>query len=205
MATEADQQFVEYILKSIVDHPDDVKVERRIDKQGVLISVHANPEDMGKVIGKSGQTAQAIRTLLKVVGAKNDARVSMMIIEPEGSDRGKGKSEDKADKAVSDETPTDVTAKAAAGTGAVPAEPATLADHDNAAQAVSDQQDTDAAVPQPSENDSPVDEATGGQQPQEPVSAAEEKPVEPAPSEAEGSGSEKKDDVLNEKSPLDEL
>lgn len=85
MSDEQDQQFVEYVLKTIVDNPDDVNVDRTIDEMGVLISVSVNPDDMGKVIGKSGQTAKAIRTLLKVVGAKHDARVNMKIIEPEGS------------------------------------------------------------------------------------------------------------------------
>src|SRR3989338_1935193 len=82
---EQDQQFVEFVVKSLVDHPDDVKSERTIDEMGVLISLHLSPEDMGQVIGRSGQTAKAIRTLLRVVGAKHKARVNLKIIEPEGS------------------------------------------------------------------------------------------------------------------------
>ncbi|MBI4457686.1 KH domain-containing protein [Candidatus Uhrbacteria bacterium] len=82
-----DQDFVEYIVKAIVGHPDDVKTERRIDEKGVLITLFINPEDMGYVIGRQGNTARAIRTLLKTVGAKNNARVNLKIFEPEGSRR----------------------------------------------------------------------------------------------------------------------
>ena len=85
--TELDQEFVEYVVKAIVDNPNDVKVSRRIDEMGVLISLEVNPEDMGKIIGKEGRTAKAIRTLLRVLGAKNNARVNLKIIEPEGSTR----------------------------------------------------------------------------------------------------------------------
>lgn len=84
---EKDQEFVEYVVKSIVNHPDDVKTERNVDERGVLITLHINPEDMGYVIGKQGQTARAIRTLLKIVGAKENARVNLKIHEPEGSRR----------------------------------------------------------------------------------------------------------------------
>src|SRR4051812_41501333 len=85
---EQDQQFVEYIVKALVDHPEDVKTERVVDEMGVLITLHLNPEDMGQVIGRMGQTAKAIRTLLRVVGAKHKARVNLKIYEPEGSHRG---------------------------------------------------------------------------------------------------------------------
>lgn len=82
-----DQDFVEFIIKAIVGHPDDVRTERTIDERGVLITLHINPEDMGYVIGRQGQTARAVRTLLKIVGAKNNARVNLKIYEPEGSRR----------------------------------------------------------------------------------------------------------------------
>jgi len=85
MAEEMDQQFVEYIVKAIVDHADDVTTERTIDEMGTLISLHVNAEDMGTIIGKEGRTAKALRTLLRVLGAKNNARVNLKIIEPEGS------------------------------------------------------------------------------------------------------------------------
>lgn len=84
MAAVQDSEFVEYIVKAIVDHPDDVKVERSIDEMGTLVSLHVSPEDMGTIIGKEGRTAKALRTLLRVLGAKNDARVNLKIIEPEG-------------------------------------------------------------------------------------------------------------------------
>ena len=85
---EQDQAFVEFLVKALVDHPDDVKTERVVDEMGVLITLHLNPEDMGQVIGRMGQTAKAIRTLLRVVGAKHKARVNLKIYEPEGSHRG---------------------------------------------------------------------------------------------------------------------
>ncbi len=82
---ERDQEFVEYIVKAIVNHPDDVRTERTVDERGVLITLHINPDDMGYVIGRQGQTARAVRTLLKIVGARSDARVNLKIFEPEGS------------------------------------------------------------------------------------------------------------------------
>jgi len=79
-----DHEFVEYIVKAIVDHPEDVRAERSLDEMGTLVSLHVNPEDMGTIIGKEGRTAKALRTLLRVLGAKNNARVNLKIIEPEG-------------------------------------------------------------------------------------------------------------------------
>lgn len=79
-----DQAFVETVVKAIVDHADDVKTKRSVDEMGVLIELTVNAEDMGKVIGKEGRTAKSIRTLLRVLGAKNNARVNLKIIEPEG-------------------------------------------------------------------------------------------------------------------------
>ena len=85
-----DQQFVEYVLKAIVEHPDAVKVVRTIDELGVLLTVEIHKDDMGTVIGKNGQTAKSIRTLLRVIGAKSNARVNMKILEPEGSEGARG-------------------------------------------------------------------------------------------------------------------
>ncbi|MFH1252995.1 MAG: KH domain-containing protein [Candidatus Uhrbacteria bacterium] len=84
---ELDQKFVEEVVKQIVNHPDDVRTERIVDERGVLITLFINPEDMGYVIGRQGQTARAIRILLKIVGAKRNARVNLKIYEPEGSRR----------------------------------------------------------------------------------------------------------------------
>jgi predicted RNA-binding protein YlqC (UPF0109 family) len=80
-----DQEFIEYVVKSIVNHPEDVKAERTIDERGVLITLHINQDDMGYVIGRQGQTARALRILLKIVGAKDNARVNLKIYEPEGA------------------------------------------------------------------------------------------------------------------------
>src|SRR3954469_20668227 len=88
---EQDQQFLDYVVKALVDNPQDVKINRNIDEMGVLLTLTVNKDDMGKVIGRSGATAKAIRTILRVVGMKNDARVNLKIEEPEGGDaRGGG-------------------------------------------------------------------------------------------------------------------
>ena len=84
----ADQEFLEYLVKSLVDHPDDVKVDRKVDEMGVLLSLKVNPLDMGQVVGRQGATAKSIRSLLRIVGIKNNARVNLKIEEPEGSTRG---------------------------------------------------------------------------------------------------------------------
>ena len=87
MAT-IDQQFVEYIVKTLVNNPEKVEVERKIDEQGVLLSLSVDPEDVGRVIGKRGATAQSIRTLLRALGTKNDARYNLKIVNtdaPEGA------------------------------------------------------------------------------------------------------------------------
>ncbi len=75
-----DQQFVEYIVKSLVGNPDDVKVDRMIDEKGVLLTLTVNPDDLGRVIGKRGVTAQSLRTLLRALGTKNDARYNLKIV-----------------------------------------------------------------------------------------------------------------------------
>lgn len=81
---EKDQEFLEYVVKALVDNPNDVKVDRRVDEMGVLITLSINQEDMGKIIGRQGNTAKALRTLLRVIGMKNNARVNLKIEEPEG-------------------------------------------------------------------------------------------------------------------------
>ena len=81
MAVSIDQQFVEYIVKSLVGKPDAVKVDRRIDEKGVLLELTVDPEDLGRVIGKRGSTAQSLRTLLRALGTKNDARYNLKIID----------------------------------------------------------------------------------------------------------------------------
>ena len=91
MAT-IDQQFVEYIVKTLVNNPDKVIVEREIDERGVLLSLSVDPEDVGRVIGKRGATAQSIRTLLRVLGTKNGARYNLKVVNTDGVEGGEGRS-----------------------------------------------------------------------------------------------------------------
>ena len=81
-----DQQFIEYIVKSVVGNPDDVIVDRIIDEKGVLLTLTVNPEDLGRIIGKRGITAQSLRTLLRALGTKNDARYNLKIVNNDGQD-----------------------------------------------------------------------------------------------------------------------
>ncbi|MDD5146754.1 MAG: KH domain-containing protein [Candidatus Pacebacteria bacterium] len=92
MAQEQDKEFLEFVIKSLVDHPGDVKIDRKVDEMGVLLTLKVNPEDMGQVIGKAGSTARAIRNLVRIVGLKNHARVNLKIDEPAG---GRSRREDK--------------------------------------------------------------------------------------------------------------
>lgn len=116
MAT-IDQQFVEYIVKTLVNNPDKVDVERDIDERGVLLSLSVDPEDVGRVIGKRGATAQSIRTLLRVLGTKNGARYNLKVVNTdEGETAPEGRSNapknDLADQDVA-ETRVDIEAEAA--------------------------------------------------------------------------------------------
>ncbi len=81
---ENDREFLEFVIKALVDHPDDVKIDRKVDEMGVLLSLKVNPEDMGQIIGRAGATARSIRSLVRIVGLKNHARVNLKIEEPEG-------------------------------------------------------------------------------------------------------------------------
>lgn len=83
--SNSDQEFLATLVKAIVSTPDKVKIDRNVDEMGVLLTLEVDPADLGQVIGRQGQTARAIRTLLRVVGAKNQARVNLKISEPEGS------------------------------------------------------------------------------------------------------------------------
>jgi len=82
-----DEEFLTYVIKALVDTPDAVKVDRKVDEMGVLLTLHIDQNDMGKIIGRNGNTAKAIRNLLRVVGLKNQARVNLKIEEPAGSTR----------------------------------------------------------------------------------------------------------------------
>ena len=103
-----DQQFIEYIVKELVGHPDDVIVERRIDEKGVLLELTVNPEDLGRVIGKRGVTAQSLRTLLRALGTKNDARYNLKIVNNDGYQGGSsdssGATDDDTSSPVDDST-----------------------------------------------------------------------------------------------------
>ncbi len=97
-----DQQFIEYIVKSLVGYPDDVVVERIIDEKGVLLTLTVNPEDLGRVIGKRGVTAQSLRTLLRALGTKNDARYNLKIVNND---------DDRENYTISSDEPVDETVK----------------------------------------------------------------------------------------------
>ncbi len=100
----SDQEFLENIVKALVDKPEDVKVDRKVDEMGVLLTLDINPEDMGKIIGRQGNTAKAIRTLLRVVGMKNNARVNLKINEPAGGSRQSTRDDHDSSRASETET-----------------------------------------------------------------------------------------------------
>lgn len=94
MTTKAatDQEFLEFLIKGLVDYPDEVEVNRSVDEMGVLLTLKVNPKDMGRVIGRQGSTARSIRSLVRLVGLRHNARVNLKIVEPEGSTRGNSSS-----------------------------------------------------------------------------------------------------------------
>lgn len=92
MATSIDQQFVEFIVKSLVNNPDAVAIERRIDEKGVLLELTVDAEDLGRVIGKRGATAQSLRTLLRALGTKNEARYNLKIVDVDRPESERGTS-----------------------------------------------------------------------------------------------------------------
>ena len=99
---QKDVEFVEYIVKNIVNHPDKVSVARQVDEMGVLLTLNVDPEDMALVIGKRGNTAKAIRTLARIIGLRNHARVNFRIAEPEGSTRGEASKTRDLDEVMGD-------------------------------------------------------------------------------------------------------
>ena len=102
MDQHEDKQFLEFLVKALVDNPESVKINRTVDEMGVLLTLDVHADDMGKIIGRSGNTAKAIRTLLRVVGMKHDARVNLKINEPIG---GKGMTREIAE-AMQEDNPT---------------------------------------------------------------------------------------------------
>jgi hypothetical protein len=114
MSTTIDQQFVEYVIKSLVGKPEEVKVERTIDEKGVLLTLTVDPEDLGRVIGKRGATAQSVRTLLRALGTKNEARYNLKIVD-NGAQRPERVSDDRQNSAggvVSDDSWSSTTSSA---------------------------------------------------------------------------------------------
>lgn len=94
---DLDYQFLDYVVKNLVDNPDDVKIDRTVDEMGVLLTLTVHKDDMGKIIGRQGNTAKAIRILLRVVGMKNNARVNLKVNEPEGGTRAPQNSDEAID------------------------------------------------------------------------------------------------------------
>ena len=111
MSSSIDQQFIEFVVKSLVGHPDDVVVERTIDEKGVLLELTVNPEDLGRVIGKRGATAQSLRTLLRALGTKNDARYNLKIID-NGEPMSRPSRDESAPRNRDESEPTDTLAEA---------------------------------------------------------------------------------------------
>ncbi len=108
MATTIDQQFVEYIVKTLVNNPDKVQIERIIDEKGVLLTLEVDPEDVGRIIGRRGATAQSIRTLLRALGTKNDARYNLKIVNNDDYVPGERKEEPAAEAApIEEEAPVE--------------------------------------------------------------------------------------------------
>lgn len=111
MSSNIDQDFVEYIVKSLVGNPDKVLIDRRIDEKGVLLELTVDPEDLGRIIGKRGATAQSLRTLLRALGTKNDARYNLKIVDNGPEDqrrpaRPQQQSDDQTDNNASDDSAT---------------------------------------------------------------------------------------------------
>lgn len=101
---EQDVNFLDFVVKALVEHPEDVKITRTVDEMGVLLTLDIHKDDMGKIIGREGNTAKAIRTLLRVVGMKNNSRVNLKINEPAGAERdmSKGSASKTVDEAMAD-------------------------------------------------------------------------------------------------------
>jgi len=119
-----DQQFVEYIVKTLVNNPDKVQIDRIIDEKGVLLSLEVDPEDIGRIIGRRGATAQSIRTLLRALGTKNDARYNLKIVNNDGYEGG--------EKAPKEDAPKEDAPKAEEAPAEAPAEIDEVEDVDDA-------------------------------------------------------------------------
>lgn len=145
MNTSIDQQFVEFVVKSLVNNPDAVQVERRVDEKGVLLELTVDPEDLGRVIGKRGATAQSLRTLLRALGTKNDARYNLKIVD---NGTGGGYKQDSNDAAKTDHPTDDAATDTAQDDTVAPSAP------EEVAEEASEGYDTEPAVRPSSEADS---------------------------------------------------
>ena len=108
MSESIDQQFVEFVVKALVGNPDAVSINRTIDEKGVLLELTVDPEDLGRVIGKRGGTAQSIRTLLRALGTKNEARYNLKIVDTDGGSGATQPRQQQDDDYVQDDNTTSV-------------------------------------------------------------------------------------------------
>jgi predicted RNA-binding protein YlqC (UPF0109 family) len=153
--SEIDQQFIEYVVKSLVGKPDAVHIDRRIDEKGVLLELTVDPEDLGRVIGKRGATAQSLRTLLRALGTKNDARYNLKIIDngpfdhgQSGDDKQSPAKSQPSDNASTDEpTSTDVTDDNSDTKSPEPTEEAAPAESEEPAAADEADEEPEAEIP----------------------------------------------------------
>ena len=175
--SDIDQQFIEYVVKSLVGQPDAVHIDRRIDEKGVLLELTVDPEDLGRVIGKRGATAQSLRTLLRALGTKNDARYNLKIIDNGPLDHGRA-SDDNAAPA--------------------PNEPA-------GDKVADDTPVTDTDVPAPAEETEETEE-TEESPPEEPAAPEEpQQPEEELPASPDGQTSDRMAQTRKELADLDDL
>lgn len=150
MAVSIDQQFIEYIIKTVVGHPQDVKIGRRIDEKGVLLELSVNPEDLGRVIGKRGATAQSLRTLLRALGTKNDARYNLKIID---TGDGRPSAAPAADEPITSDEPAVVDEPASTDDTAPPADDTVATEEPATSPAADDIDMTDDELPETASED----------------------------------------------------
>ncbi len=148
MANSIDQQFIEYIVKSLVGNPDAVKIERTIDEKGVLLELTVDQEDLGRVIGKRGATAQSLRTLLRALGTKNDARYNLKIIDVGGP---RPPRQDSTDDSQPAKPADDTSSEEPAAEEPAPAEEAPVAKDNSADDALDDARAEEAVSDEPSD------------------------------------------------------
>jgi predicted RNA-binding protein YlqC (UPF0109 family) len=162
--SEIDQQFIEYVVKSLVGKPDAVHIDRRIDEKGVLLELTVDPEDLGRVIGKRGATAQSLRTLLRALGTKNDARYNLKIIDNGPLDH--GRSGDDAAAPIKDQPADDNSSDDNSRADEVNE---AVADNDSNASEETEAEAEPPAEPQPEEP--PASEPTLAEEPEQPAPA----------------------------------